>query len=518
MNVQSELRHARHAMDDTPIQGVLACMGILGRFPKNPGARRLLAGMDAEQRAAVLRETDALCASGHWVEALHVLAPIGRAHPTDPALAQAETRCLFNLGRFGAILKRLTCPLSLHPDHPGLLATQGIALYRLGDAAAARQILKRAARGRPDDPHIANHLGLVERSTGHLEAATTCFRRAAEGGLVEAWPNLAQMVDFARMPDLVAALDARLSGPLPRHHEELLAFARAKAGFDRGEVEFAFRWLTHANSLHRQAYPYDAAADRARVMDLAGRAPRVTAPPRDAPRVILVVGMPRSGTTLVERILDAHPAVEGLGERPELAALVAQLDTGAAWGPDQVAALGEAYHTGLANCRRSDAAAVVDKMPSNALLAGFALAALPDSRVVHVRRDPVAVALSNLRTRYTASNEFAYDMDDIVDRHKLTEECMDHWRVHFGDRIHTLPMKGLTDTPRQQIAKLLKDLDLPEAEQCVSFTGATGDVRTASAHQVRGPIAPQASANWQAYADHIRPLIDGLAGMGEADP
>lgn len=517
MNVQAQLRHASRAMDDTPIQGALACMGILGRFPRNPGARRLLASMSTEQRAAVLRETDALCAAGHWLEALHVLAPIGRAHPADPALAQAETRCLFNLGRFAEIPPRLEEPMLRTPGHPALLATQGTALYRLGDAGAALPLLQRAARARPDDPHIANHLGLVQRALGQLDAARTAFRAAAEGGLVEAWPNLAQMVDFADAPELVAALDDRLAGRMSRQQQELLAFARAKAGFDLGAADSAFHWLSRANALHRKAHPYDAAANRRAVLELATRLPAPLADARGAPRIVLVVGMPRSGTTLVERILDAHPQVEGLGECPELAPMVARIDRGVPWSETDLDALADAYHQALSDRRRSAAGVIVDKMPSNALVAGFALAALPDLQVVHVRRDPVATALSNLRIRFTESNEFAYDMSDIADRHALTEDCMALWRQSFPDRIHSLSLHTLTEDPRVQIARLLNRLDLPEVEACLSFTGASGDVRTASAHQVRGPIAPQASSDWHPYADHIRPLIEALAPYMDAD-
>lgn len=263
MNVRTEIRRAERAMDSAPVQAVLACIGVLNRFPGNARARRVLQAMPPDRRRALLAEIAPLADAGYWGEALAVLAPIGRLHPTDPALAQAEARCLFHLHRYDQMRARLAAPLATHPDHPGLAAAMGAAIYGSGDAEDARAYLMRAAELAPDDPHIANHLGIVERGLGHLDAARAAFLRATEvsGGALEAWTNLSQMVDFAREPALLRRLDQLLERPgLSRAQREYLAFARAKAGFDLDEPESAFAWLDTANSLHRAAHPYDAAA------------------------------------------------------------------------------------------------------------------------------------------------------------------------------------------------------------------------------------------------------------------
>lgn len=515
MSVQNQLRQARRAMAKEPVQGVLACMAILGRYPGNRSARQLLGRMPPEGRSAVLAAAGRLGEAGHWLEALHLLAPLGARHGTDPALAAAEARCLFQLGRAGDIAARLQAPLAAHPDHPGLLSALGTARQALGAADEAVALLERAAGLAPRDPRIANNLGLARRAMGDIDGARAAFRMATlhSGGTSEAWPNLSQLVDFAQAPDLVPELDAAIAraGSNPARLE-VLSFARAKAGFDLGEIETAFNWLELANRLHRQVNPHDAAEDRRRVLALADRLPSGGRAPerRDAPRIVLVVGMPRSGTTLVERILDRHPQVEGLGECPELADMVATLDDETNWTDARLERLAAGYHAALSARRKTGAQVVVDKMPSNALVAGFALAALPGLHVVDVRRDPVATCLSNLRTRYTVSNQFAYDAADIVDRFALTRDCMARWQRRFADRIHPLIYEDLVEAPARWIDQLLRRLGLPSDTACTGFSGASGEVRTASAHQVRGPIRRQPTADWRNLAPFVPDMVESL--------
>lgn len=516
MSVQAELRRASKALAAQPSQAVLACLGILGKHPKNGPARRMLAGMTGPQRNAVLADANTLMAAGHWAEALALLTPLGQAHPADAALAVAETRCLFNLRRFAEILGRLGTPLRHHPDHPGLVATQGIALYRLGEATSAYPLLQKAAAAQSNDPHIANHLGLVARALGDLGAAQDSFRRSALAGLVEAWPNLAPMVDFRTDPALLPALEAALAGAKTPLHQEYLGFARAKAAFDLGDAETAFDWLARANALHRTQHPHNSAEYRRQVEALADRRPDAAGAAPRARRVILVVGMPRSGTTLLEQILAAHPAVEGLGECAALAQEIAALDHPEAWSVDDRDTLARRYTEALIAKQRTEAQVVVDKMPKNALFAGFALAALPDAHVVHIHRDPVATGLSILRTRFTEGNAFAYDMADIAARQHLTDACMARWAEAFPARVTQVSLEALIAAPEPEIGGLLAKLDLPPDPACLAFAGASGDVRTASAHQVRGPIAPQPTADWQPYAAHLAPLIAAL--KAEAGP
>lgn len=365
-------------MAGSPVDGVLACLAILSRSPGNSSARRLLRTMGAAERRDVLNAVAALCDAGDWSHALRILVPLGRIHPSDAPLAEAEARCWMALGQYGQIAERLRRPLAKHPDHAGLLAAMGVATFNLDQAEAALPYLQKAAALRPFDPHVANHLGAVLLSLGQLDAARSAFRVAVteSGGVPEAWANLANLVDFAAEPDLRTRLNALGPGAARRPAQrECLAFARAKAAFDMGDGDTAFAHLHEANALHRQAAPHDEAQHRATLLELIDRLPPgVQVKETGAPRVILVVGMPRSGTTLTEQILAAHPLVAGLGERPELSQLVAEIDTGTPWSVEQLQALADRYRTALQARNPGQRPVVIDKMPGNALLAGFALA------------------------------------------------------------------------------------------------------------------------------------------------
>lgn len=516
MTIRSDLRHAQAAMTVSPTQGVLACMTILGRFPGNPAARRMLRNMDKSQRQHVLRDATRLCDAGHWAEALQVLAPLGTAHPTDPRLALTAAWCLFHLGRPAAMAERLEAPVTAHPDHPGLRAALGTALQAKGSGETALTHLAAAAALAPRDAQIANNLGLVQVSLGKFDAARASFLTALaeDGCLIEVWPNLAPLVDFRNEPELLSRLEAicRRADISPAQ-QELAAFARSKAAFDLGDTAAAFHWLDRANALHRAAHPHDEAAVRARVMTVTDGLPQeISVPPpgTTGARIVMVVGMPRSGTTLVERILDAHPQVEGLGECRDLDRIVAQGDRAADWTVSGLTELGAAYRSALARHASRTRPIVVDKMPSNALSAGLALAALPDLHVIHVRRDPVATALSNYRTRYSNGNDFAYDLNDIAARQMLTDRMMRRWRRRFAGRVHDVVLEALIERPGQQISRLLDRLGLPAAGPCLNFTGAHGAIHTASQYQVRGPVARQPSADWHPLAPFIGGLLDSL--------
>ncbi|PYE84073.1 tetratricopeptide repeat-containing sulfotransferase family protein [Pseudoroseicyclus aestuarii] len=514
MAVRADLRRAEQAMKDSPVQGVLACMAILGRHPANGPARAMLRAMDGAQRRQVLSSAAALGQAGHWQQALALLQPLSAHHPADPALALAEAQALGHLGLDAQVPARLAAPRRAHPDDPDLMAQEALARFRAGETAQAEALLARAAPLRPGDGRIANNLGLMRQVLGDLAGAEQAFRAAVSGKdrFAGAWLNLAALTDLNQEPALRAALegDGR-DAQRPDMDREMLAFALADTALHRGDLPEAFARLETGNALHRQSHPHDEAALAARVRAMADRLPPGFATQAQPCRVVLIVGMPRSGTTLLERILDAHPMIEGLGEQDTLTAQVPALDSRlAAWTPEALNHLGRTYMAALTAAARGDAPVLVDKMPGNALVAGFALAALPEARVIHIRRDPIACAASIWRMRFSQGNDFAYAMEDIATRSQLTEAMMQHWKAVFPDRIQTTLYEVLTARPEAETRRILTGLGLPADPACLSYSGATGEVRTASAHQVRQPIWRSAPGSWRSLGPHVAPLADLL--------
>jgi tetratricopeptide (TPR) repeat protein len=425
--------------------------------------------------------------------------------------------------------------IALAPDHADAWLNLGAACRRLERIDDAARCARRVLELRPDDPRGLNNLANVLGAQGRLEEAARCYRRSLEirPDDVETWYNLVNQQPLNDgSPDSEAAF-ARLSGLAgaverftPREQSALL-FALGKALEARGETDRAFEALARANALHRSALKFDIDASERLAAAIAERFEpalfaRLQGAGSASERPIFVVGMPRSGTTLVEQVISAHPAVHGAGEIGVLSKLVSRVRGPAGAGfPAWTASLSGADLEQLARAYLDavaqlgpDKARLTDKSVGNFELLGLIHLMLPNAGIVHCRRDARDACVSCFTTRFSGGHDYAYDLHELGRYWRLYEGLMAHWRAVLPpERIFEVDYEAMVEDLEGWARRLIARLGLEWDDACLRFYESPREVRTASFAQVRRPIYKGSVGRWRRFAAQLQPLLQAL---GEA--
>jgi hypothetical protein len=299
-----------------------------------------------------------------------------------------------------------------------------------------------------------------------------------------------------------------------------LAFALGKAWLDAGEAERAFDRLDAGNRWKRASFDYAVEADVALFERIASAfsADVVAADGGyDGDLPVFVIGMPRSGTTLVEQILASHPDVHGAGELGVLEGVIGDAvgadgfpERAAALSAAQAQAVGRAYADNVGRYAQGRKR-VVDKMPSNFRYAGLIHRILPKARIIHCRRDPRDTGLSCYSKLFTGAQPFAYDLAELGRYHRAYERLMDHWRAVLPPECFLeVDYEDVVGDLEAQARRLAAFCGLDWNAACLDFHTTARAVRTASAAQVRKPIYTGSVGRWKAYTLRLKPLLDAL--------
>ncbi len=450
--------------------------------------------------------------------------------------------------------------LAAQPEQSNALNYCGVASYQLGRIDEAVTLLRHAARLEPAAAGIHNNLANALRAAGALDEAVAAYRRAVEiqPDYAEAYNNLAKALQdlgsldaaeaalrrvLAIRPDYAeayrqlaelrhGALDHGAIAAMERHLADdgigdadaiQLCFALGNAYEDLGDYDRAFARFAQGNRLKRATIQYDIAADEAwaeRVMGvfdealLSARAGH--GEPADSP--VFIVGMPRSGTTLVEQILASHADVYGAGELATLGRLVADLDrtaAGAGGFPEAVAeletgalrALGQSYIQAVAEHAPAAARRITDKMPSNFFCLGLIHLILPNAKIVNCTRDPIDTGLACYKKLFSSGQPFTYDLAEVGRYQRLFDRVMKHWRAVLPGRILDVRYEDVVENLEREARRLVAFAALPWDPACLTPHRTQRAVRTASAAQVRRPIYRSALQRWRHYEAHLAPLL-----------
>lgn len=461
--------------------------------------------------------------TGDPVGAEEAYAAALRLRPEDPPVLHNLAGALLEQERAAEALalydRLLALPL---PEAPNRLG-RARALARLGRVEDARAAFARCAELMPGEVAPQLELGHLLRETGDAAGAARGYLAgleiAPERGVL--WEGLALAHDFTPGDPLIGRMRAALTGAGADQDGCGLYFALARAADRTGDTEAAFAHYAAGNRIRRALLRHDPGADRRR-FDALARGFAVAPAPPEAARLpgavpVFVLGMPRSGTTLVEQILAAHPQVRAAGELPTLHLAMRRhlrttLDTGAAPAPGALAALRAEY---LAHIDRigGGAAVVTDKTPTNFLWLGGILAALPEARILHLARDPMAVGWSCFTTNFRGAGQgFACDLGDTGRYIRAHDALMAQWHRLWPGRIHEIDYEALARDPEPGIRGIVAAAGLDWAPECLDFHRVERRVATASALQVRRGVYRDADAAWRRYADHLGPLRAALAG------
>jgi tetratricopeptide (TPR) repeat protein len=459
-------------------------------------------------------------------------APLRRALELMPDRAESHRDLGWVLAQLGRFREAVSCherAIALDANDAGMHYSLGATLYLANDLTASEASFRQTLRLAPDHATAWHGLGNVLRSSGRFEEALACFRRALEldPDLPEVYRSLAVTGQQTGDETKTGRLKALLA------NDERPISDRISAGFALGSLldnadrcDEAFASFAQTNALHRQQRAdlgerFDAVVLRGQVDDLI----RIGTPAlfqaiepwgNRSETPVFIVGMPRSGTSLVEQIAASHSRVFGAGERLEMSTISNALlahNRGkpvARWDPAFARQLADqhiAHLQELGGC----AARVIDKMPDNIFVLWMIAALFPSARIILCRRDLRDVCLSCYFHRFTEGHLYAYDLVDCGLRAREVERLSAHWLQALPLRVLVIDYEKLVADLEGESRRLIEFLGLDWQHACLDFHQTQRPVFTASAWQVRQPLYTRSVGRWHRYERHLGPLLEVLA-------
>ncbi len=482
-------------------------------------AMRLLAKIG--MKLDVLDDTEFL------LESLLMLAPDYQAARYDYVLA------LLARHKHVRALEELDKLLEVDPGNRSYKTTYATACVGLGDNVRAVQLYREllAQAVQPADLHLS--IAHVLKTQGKQQEAIEEYRTAAacRSDYGDAYWSLANLKTYRFPDDEIARMRAAESdAATPLVDQYHLCFALGKALEDRGEYAQSFAYYERGNALKKgeirfRIEPIERTARlQASVCTRSFFASREAVGSKD-PTPIFIVGLPRSGSTLIEQILASHSSVEGTMEladiprlvqqlqgrevnesQPRYPAVLGQLDA------DQLQQLGDKYLADTA-VYRAGRPFFIDKMPNNFRHIGLIHLTLPNARIIDARREPMACCFSNFKQLFASGQEFTYSIDDIARYYRIYVQLMDHWNSVLPGKILQVQHEDVVEDLEGNVRRLLDFCGLEFEPACLEFYKTERSIRTASSEQVRRPIFKEGLDQWRNFEPWLGPLKMALGDL-----
>ena len=486
--------------------------------------------------AAIRMFAEVAARVGRFTEAEGLLV---RCLELAPGFAEARAHyatVLNRQNRHVEALREIDRLLAGDPANPGHRNLKASILVAVGEFAQAAELYGRLACEYPRQPRIWLNYGHVLKTSGQLSEALRAYRNCIDLAphLGDAWFTLANLKTFHFSETDVAAMQGALRRAGTSVNDRLqLHFALGKACEDSGQFEQSFEHYAEGNRLRRSQIQYDAGdtsriVERSRAVCTRELFETRAGAGSPAPDPIFVVGLPRAGSTLVDQILSSHSLVEGTMELYDMIDLARGLNRpapGSSGGqyPEVLAmlsgaelcALGERYLEQTRVQRKTGAPRFVDKMPNNFLYVGLIALALPNARIIDVRRHPLGCGFSVFKQHFARGQHFSYDLADIGRYYRDYVELMAHFDAVLPGRVHRVHYEALVEDTEREVRRLLEYCGLPFEERCLRFYENERAVRTASSEQVRQPIFRDGLDQWRHYEQWLGPLRDALGPLAQ---
>lgn len=415
-------------------------------------------------------------------------------------------------------------------DNPQYRNLQAAALARLGDYEGALAMYAEVIREQPREPRLWLSYGHALKTAGRTEEAVRAYREAAKlnPDFGDAYWSLANLKTFRFTADEMAAMRAALERDLREDDRFHLHYALGKALEDAGDYERSFAQYAEGARRRRACVDYDPEnisdqVQRIKALftpDFIAAHRNMGAPARDT---IFVVGLPRSGSTLIEQILSSHSLIEGTMELPDIGAMARELgerklrsqptkypEVLADLGADQLRALGESYIERTRVQRRTSKPMFIDKMPNNWLHAGLIMLILPNAKIIDARRHPMATCFSAFKQHFARGQAFTYDLGELGRYYRDYVELMAHFDAVAPGRIYRVQYERLVADTEREVRQVLDYCGAPFDPACLAFYATERAVRTASSEQVRRPIYREGLEQWRHYESWLGPLREAL--------
>lgn len=461
---------------------------------------------------------------GRVSEAVPYLRRAVQRDPSAPDLHRMLAAGLHVCGDMPGALQSADRALALQPGNLAAMNTRGATLRELGRLEEAQAQYTAILEQEPDQPDALLALGELQAMRGDGAAALATTRRVLglRPEMDQAYQTIAMLHRFVPGDPMIDAMQARFDDPDATDQTRLyLGFALAKARADTGARDAVFARLAVGNAKKRALLaPWTPARRRKQVQRIkslfsGAGSERLRLAASDSEVPIFVVGMPRSGTTLVEQVLSAHSGVHGAGELPDIERFgLSLLDAGRLPDRDRLAGFARGYIDRI-SALAPGATHVIDKMPSNADYVGLIRGLFPNARIIATRRDPRDTGWSIYRTLFGADGlSWAYDLADIAHYAAHHEGLMRHWTEQFPGAIHEVRYEELVTDPEPVIRALAAFCGLSWEDAMLAPEQVARAVATASMAQVRAPIHRDSMGGWRDHAEDLAPMIDVMRRAG----
>ncbi len=472
-------------------------------------------------------------------EAEHLLARCLELAPGFHAARQNYALVLHRANKPAAALEQIEQLLGLDPTNASYRNLKAVVLCRTGDYAPAIELYAQILAEYPSQARIWLSYGHALKTAGAQERSIEAYRRciALEPGYGEAWWSLANLKTFRFDAEDVATMRAQLAVEALKPEQRLqFEFALAKALEDEAEYAQAFEHYALGNAIQRGLVRYDPEDTSTRVR----RSRRMFTPEFfaqranqgcPAPDPIFILGLPRSGSTLIEQILASHSAVEGTMELPEIISMTrvlrqqasamdssSYLDALATLDGAALRELGEQYIERTRIHRKTDVPFFIDKMPNNFAHLALIHLVLPNARIIDARRHPLACCFSGFKQNFARGQNFSYSLEDLGRYYRDYVELMAHFDAVLPGRVHRVFYESMVADTEMELRRLLDYCGLPFEEKCLRFFENERPVRTASSEQVRKPIYREGVDHWRHFEPWLGPLAQALGPVLDAYP
>jgi tetratricopeptide (TPR) repeat protein len=497
----------------------------LRKYPTDVAALRMLAEVAARL--------------GRYGDAEILLTRCLELAPSFAAARHHRAIVLHRQNKSAAALREVTELLAKDPRNPGYNNLKAAILARIGDLQDSIEIYAGILAEHPAQPKIWLSYGHALKSSGRENDSIAAYKKSIDllPSLGEAYWSLANLKTAQFTSEDVEAMRLQLRRPaLPVEDQLHLHFAMGKALEDQGEYAASFEHYAQGNQLRRTQLRYQADEISTHVKRVKSSftaqffAERMSYGAA-APDPIFIVGLPRSGSTLLEQILSSHSQVEGTMELPDMAGIARSLfDIGkkshisgysgvlATLNADGCRELGERYISQTRIQRKTAAPFFIDKMPNNFAHIDLIQLALPRAKIIDARRHPLGCCFSGFKQHFARGQAFSYSLEDIGRYYRDYVELMAFFDAVLPGRVHRVIYESMIEDTETEVRRLLDYCELPFEDGCLRFYENERAVRTASSQQVRKPIFREGVDHWRHYEPWLDPLKKSLGPVLEAYP
>ena len=451
-------------------------------------------------------------------------AMLTKALKLDPtySLVWANLAQVFSVtGQLDKAKKSFKNILNMEPKNGLIWAEYGTVLTKLANYEEGRDAYLKALEFKPDSPRVHLSLGHVYKTMGEIDNSIDSYKNTIlQNNLSgEAYWSLANLKTYSFSENEIIDMEETLKGEMSDIERSQMHFALGKAYEVKKDFDKSFKNYYEGNKVKKGLIKYssdDTTDNTKRILNFFNKEniqklAKSSTEDRDP---IFVLGMPRSGSTLVDQIISSHSKVDGTQELPNIIKIAAELNSNnqknypevlKELDESELSNLGKDYISETAWARDS-APFFIDKMPNNFIHIGLIKTILPNAKIIDTRRDPMDTCFSCFKQFFARGQLFTYSLEDLGNYYTDYIRAMNHWHNVYGKDIYTVHYDNVINETEETIRELIDYCELPFEKECLEFYNSSRPVKTPSAEQVRQPIYKSGLNYWKNYEKHLLPL------------